>query len=708
MGIRRVIGALVAVGLGAAAITAIEPASANAADCTPDPLTVAKFVPHDDAYKRTGDQLVVTKVKPLLGELYTDNNEYQFIGGGTAPQYGVMQNDSYHTEASTSSLVAFGRHQPITSVFQFNVSAVLETLPMHGTVDLNPDGTFTYTASTPGSTLSDQFTYRIQHGDFCSVGFGTVRISTFDQEATPNLTGVDDEYTMVQGTTLEVSGNQLGPRGMGVMLNDPFVSQRPVEAALDAPQPDGTLVWAGNGAFEYTPPPGFVGDKFIYYRLCQASDGEPVVCDGCTLLDVPPPGSPFCTGPPFTTAPVKVTIHVLPPPPADANANQYQVNEDGTLQVNAANGLTANDGFPQNATVTLIQPDLTNLGGELTLNDNGSFTYTPPENFPPFGGAEATFLPYADVAPNEWDGGLAEDVFYYSLCVDDDYCSEPTPVVITVNPVDDRPIANPDAATATEGGEVNISPLTNDTDADVPSSSVSGLPSADYAVEIVDAPTAGTASVISNSRIRYAAGGVGGEVTFTYRVCPKSPAGAQCSVKKTITVDVKAAQRAKNPGFEKPKLDVAETFRRFTSGQKVGAWKVTSGSVDLIPQSNWAAKAGSQSLELAGSGKGTVTQNLSLPSSASPVNYRVSFALAGNMYCGDRTMRVGVLWNGVQVKAFTFDTTGHSPGDPGWVQRKVTVTKTPAGGASLGFSNLSAAADGCGAAIDKVTVKTAL
>jgi hypothetical protein len=279
-------------------------------------------------------------------------------------------------------------------------------------------------------------------------------------------------------------------------------------------------------------------------------------------------------------------------------------------------------------------------------------------------------------------------------------------VVITVNPVEDRPLATPDSATVTEGDEVIISPLTNDTDADVPSSSVSGLPSADYSVEIVDAPTSGSASVMSNARFRYVAAGAG-DVSFTYRVCPNAPAGAQCSVKKTITVAVKPAQRAKNPSFEKPKLNLGEAFRRFTTGQKLGAWKVTSGSVDLIPDSNWAAKNGGQSLELAGSGKGTVRQNLTLPTSTNPINYRVSFALSGNMYCGNRTMRVGVLWNGAQVRAFRFDTTGRTPSDPGWTTRKVTVTKAPQGASRLSFSNLSNASDGCGAAIDQVVVKTA-
>ena len=75
--------------------------------------------------------------------------------------------------------------------------------------------------------------------------------------------------------------------------------------------------------------------------------------------------------------------------------------------------------------------------GTLTFNSNGTFTYVPNANF------------------------NGSDSFVYQLCDVDGDCD--TAIVrITVSPVDDAPVANHDAVTATEDVTLNSTVVTND------------------------------------------------------------------------------------------------------------------------------------------------------------------------------------------------------------------------------------------------------
>ncbi|MFC6199524.1 cadherin-like domain-containing protein, partial [Ponticaulis profundi] len=63
-----------------------------------------------------------------------------------------------------------------------------------------------------------------------------------------------------------------------------------------------------------------------------------------------------------------------------AVADSYAVDEDGTLTVNATNGVLANDTDVEGDTLTAsLVTDVSN--GTLTFNADGSFTYTPDANF---------------------------------------------------------------------------------------------------------------------------------------------------------------------------------------------------------------------------------------------------------------------------------------------------------------------------------------
>src|SRR5206468_458529 len=120
----------------------------------------------------------------------------------------------------------------------------------------------------------------------------------------------------------------------------------------------------------------------------------------------------------------------------------YAVNEDGSLSVQFP-GVLGNDSDPDGAPIS-AQLVSGPAHGSLTLYAWGSFTYTPDANY------------------NGPDG------FWYRVS-DGTYLSDPVAVTLTVNPVNDVPVAGNDSYSVNEDGVLTVSAagvLGNDVDAD--------------------------------------------------------------------------------------------------------------------------------------------------------------------------------------------------------------------------------------------------
>ncbi|MEQ1637899.1 MAG: Ig-like domain-containing protein [Methylococcales bacterium] len=117
--------------------------------------------------------------------------------------------------------------------------------------------------------------------------------------------------------------------------------------------------------------------------------------------------------------------------------DSYILDEDATLTVPAP-GILSNDSDPQNNPVTALL-NTTVSHGSLTLNSDGSFSYTPANNY---NGTDSFVYKVSD--------GLHE--------------SGLVTVVITINPLNDAPVAQADTALASNGGTLAIPVLTNDSD----------------------------------------------------------------------------------------------------------------------------------------------------------------------------------------------------------------------------------------------------
>jgi ELWxxDGT repeat protein len=229
--------------------------------------------------------------------------------------------------------------------------AVLVTDVEHGTLTLNDDGTFTYVPD-PDSRQYDSFTYRAYDGNTYSNDVATVTLNW-------RPVAYADTYTMYEDSSLPVTGT-----AQGVLANDHDYDWEyahpsetpPLTVSLDSSPAHGTLVLYPDGTFTYTPFAEYYGtDTFTYVAVDDYS--------GHSL-------------------PATVTINVINIPDGPvANDDSYTTLGDQVLTI-AKPGVLGNDTDadvdvdPTKDTLT-VQVDTLPASGNLVLNSDGSFTYTP-------------------------------------------------------------------------------------------------------------------------------------------------------------------------------------------------------------------------------------------------------------------------------------------------------------------------------------------
>ncbi len=228
-------------------------------------------------------------------------------------------------------------HEPLT--------AVLDSLPAHGSLTFNPDGSFRYVPSSPtftpyaGPPGLDQFTYHVTNGYYASpptvVSFGYAAPIAFP-----------DEYALVPDQPLVVDAVN------GVLANDtvPNLSADPnlkIFAVLRDPPSHGEVQLDASGSFIYTPNPGYTGGDVFTYTAHDFLAGS-----GVARVKV------------GNTSPVAVD---------DTN---YLSFNGKALTITAAQGVLANDTDADGDSLTsVLVSDVSH--GSLQLNTDGSFTYTP-------------------------------------------------------------------------------------------------------------------------------------------------------------------------------------------------------------------------------------------------------------------------------------------------------------------------------------------
>lgn len=284
------------------------------------------------------------------------------------------------------------------------LSATVIQGPQNGTLTFNADGSFTYTPNA-GLYGTDSFTYTASDSDDATPA--TVSINVVNHNALPEA--VADSYELNKNGTLVIEA------AGGVLANDTDADDTLTAEVVNGPQ-HGTLTLNPDGSFTYVPHAGFHGVDSFSYRASDDLDSE-VATVTLTVNNV-------------NTAPVP-------------NADAYQLNENGSLTVGVAGGVLANDADPDGSPLTArirTQPS----SGTLTLNPDGSFSYTPLAGFV----GTDSFTYFADDGS---DTGFAT-------------------VTLVVNAVNEAPVGTADAYAVVQGGRLVIDAaegvLANDSDAD--------------------------------------------------------------------------------------------------------------------------------------------------------------------------------------------------------------------------------------------------
>ena len=221
------------------------------------------------------------------------------------------------------------------------LTVVAGAAPSHGTVTINANGSFTY-IPTAGYVGTDSFGYRVSDGVSLS-DISTVSIHVFN--SVPIATA--DSYKISHDRTLTVDVLH------GVLENDRDLNADPltVSVVVGHGTQHGTLTLNANGSFDYVPNAGYVGTDTFRYRITDGAQ----------------------------SAEADVTITVINQTPVAVN-DKYGATVEQTLTVNAAAGVLFNDA---DADLDAIQAVLVSgtSHGTLSLNSDGSFSYTPAAGF---------------------------------------------------------------------------------------------------------------------------------------------------------------------------------------------------------------------------------------------------------------------------------------------------------------------------------------
>ena len=306
------------------------------------------------------------------------------------------------------------------------------------------------------STVADSFEYTIEDEDgLQDTATVTITVNPVNDAPVAN----DDIASTDEDNALTVD----------VLDNDTDVDGDELTVVSTTEPSNGSVVINEDGTVTYTPNENFNGTDSFEYTI-EDEDG---------LQD---------------TATVTITVNPVNDAPV-ANDDTASTDEDNVVTVDVLDNDTDVDG-DELTVVSTTQPS----NGNVAINEDGTITYTPNENF------------------------NGTDSFEYTI-EDEDGLQDTATVTITVNSVNDGLVANDDFATTDEGVSVDINILANDSDPD----------GDQFAVESFTQPSNGNVTVNLDGTYKYTpAEGFNGTDTFTYTI---TDGEVNSTATVTITVD---------------------------------------------------------------------------------------------------------------------------------------------------------------------------
>lgn len=455
---------------------------------------------------------------PASGFTGTDHFNYQVCDNGTPPlcdtgmvtievrqntlanDQPIANDDAFLTfvDAAINSDLLANDGDPDGDDLVINTTPV--SGPSNGTLVINNDGTFTYTPAS-GFEGEDSFVYEVCDDgtpslcDQATVWIRVIKDPNGNQNDAP--IAVDDALVLFEDIPAEgnLSLNDYDPNGNNLTYNNSSV----------AGPFHGTVTINSDGSFTYTPDAGYIGPDNFIYEVCD--DGTPSLCTKATA---------HLTVMPYNVPPIAVD----------------DINNTFLDQAVMGNVLT-NDLDADGDNLTVNTTAVTGpANGSLTLNADGSYTYTPNAGF------------------------IGTEVFAYEVCDD----GEPGPMCDTAEVVikvwtstldNDQPVANNDNASTLINTSVNGNVLNNDFDPDADPLLVN--------TTAVSGPSNGTLVLNADGTFTYTPNtGFEGEDVFTYEVCDNGtpPLCDQATVTIRVTKDSNGPENnppiANDDGFATP------------------------------------------------------------------------------------------------------------------------------------------------------------
>ncbi len=241
------------------------------------------------------------------------------------------------------------------------LTAVLVTLPLHGSLILNPNGTFIYNHNG-SETTADSFTYFATDGDFNT---DTVTVNLCINPVNDCPVPVADIYNINEGETIDSS---LVANDSDIEITNGITNNDLVVSVLDEPKNvDGDIVgnlyWSPDGKFVYNPPRHIEapGPEVVTFDYALSDDGF-VLCDSTTT--------------------VTITIaHINDCPVAVNDSIEFDASSPITITKDLiANDFDIDSDIDSTSIEIIRNPDF----GEVIVNNDGTITYNfdnSPTNF---------------------------------------------------------------------------------------------------------------------------------------------------------------------------------------------------------------------------------------------------------------------------------------------------------------------------------------
>ncbi|NRB32875.1 MAG: tandem-95 repeat protein, partial [Rhizobiaceae bacterium] len=330
-----------------------------------------------------------------------------------------------------------------------------------GTLNLAADGTFTYDPAADFDG-ADSFTYELLDG---KGGTATATASITINPVNDAPVAQDDAFAAVEDT--QFSGNVLNDNGAGAD-SDVDGDTLTVTPQAGTTAKGGTLNLMADGSFTYDPVADFEGEDTFVYEISDGNGGT-------------------------ATATATITVAPVQDGPV-AQDDSFATDEDTQLIGNVLldNGNGADSDVDGDTLTVTAQSITTNGGGTLNLLADGSFTYDPPANT---SGSDSFTYEISD-----GNGGTATAT-----------------ASITINAVNDAPVAQDDAFTTAEDAQLIGNVLVDNgsgADSDVENDTLTVTPQT-----AVTTTNGGTLNLLADGSFTYdPAADFNGEDSFTYEV----------------------------------------------------------------------------------------------------------------------------------------------------------------------------------------------